>query len=74
MKLKKTYPIELACSPNWPSEMKCPQCFFHGWKWMGITKLLFNMLTSDKKWRKCSRCGVGLIDMSGDILPVFILK
>lgn len=71
---KLKYPVELISGPGWPTEMKCEECRFHGWKWMGITKLMFNLLSSDRTWRKCSKCGVGLLDMSGDILPVFILK
>lgn len=74
MNKKPTYPREFARAPNWPVEMYCKQCGFKGWQWIGVTKLLFNVLTKGKTWQKCHGCGAGVIQMSEEQLPVFILK
>lgn len=72
---KNNYPIELSKHPNWPIEMKCKECGFKGWQWMGITKLLFNMYQSEYSIKKCNGCGVGVLRTSENgAMPVFILK
>jgi len=74
MKKKTIYPIKLTQAPNWPQEMKCEECKFAGWKWMGITLALFNFLSGNYSVRKCNKCGVGLLKTSEDgELPVYIL-
>ena len=70
----KQYPREFERAPNWPVEMYCKTCGFKGWQWLGMTKMLCLTLTKGKKWSKCNGCGAGIIEMTDEKLPVFILK
>lgn len=69
-----SYPREFAHAPNWPVEMVCPVCRFRGWQWLGMTKLMFNLLSRDHKWHRCGGCGAGILEMTSEKVPVFILK
>lgn len=68
------YPIQLERHPNWPVEMRCAECGFAGWEWMGVTKLLLNSYAKSFKIQRCSKCGVGVMNTNGGALPLFILK
>lgn len=66
-------PVVLTKSPAWPEQMRCENCGFFGYMWLGVSMIAYEKLFKNHTVGKCSKCGCGILDIGGQ-LPIYILK